>query len=395
MIKKASYKLVFNRKNKINKDGKSLIQIEVYQNRQRKYISTNVYIKPEHWNENKAQISARHPSYIQLNNMLNEKIMEIEQYELSQLNDGKGFDFSTLDNYLNAEEITNSFLDFYEREMEKDSSIKLSTKKEHKFTLGCLKEFHSEISFDDLTYEFLQNFDYFLRTKNYSQNTIHKHHRHIHRFLNIAIKKELFDMRKNPYLNFKSKKVPSQRLDLSFEELKRIENMTFPEQSKEIEIVRDIFLFSCYSGLRFSDVMNLQQKHVQTDKNEISISLDKVIKTEKPLTLPLFLLFNGKPQVLLLKYISDKIEFIFPKISNQHMNRILKIIAVIGNINKHLSFHIARHTFGTNLAELTADPYLIKELMGHADIKTSMIYIHNSKERINRQLRKVDWKMES
>ena len=53
--------------------------------------------------------------------------------------------------------------------------------------------------------------------------------------------------------------------------------------------------------------------------------------------------------------------------------------------------NIARHTFGTNLAELTSDPYLILDLMGHSSISTSMIYIHNSKERVLRKLKKIDW----
>jgi integrase len=82
---------------------------------------------------------------------------------------------------------------------------------------------------------------------------------------------------------------------------------------------------------------------------------------------------------------------IFPQYTNQHANRILKVLAVAAKIPTKLTFHIARHTFGTFLAEKTCNPYLIMDLMGHTDIKTSMIYIHRSQERINRQLKDVNW----
>ncbi|NLF43356.1 MAG: tyrosine-type recombinase/integrase, partial [Bacteroidales bacterium] len=76
-----------------------------------------------------------------------------------------------------------------------------------------------------------------------------------------------------------------------------------------------------------------------------------------------------------------------------HINRLLKILAQMSGVNARLTFHMARHTFGTFLAELTQNPYLIMDLMGHADIQTSMIYIHRSQERINKQLRNVNWLM--
>jgi len=69
----------------------------------------------------------------------------------------------------------------------------------------------------------------------------------------------------------------------------------------------------------------------------------------------------------------------------------LKALATMAELTKLLTFHISRHTFGSALADISANPYLIMDLMGHADIKTSMIYIHSSQERINKQLRVLNW----
>jgi integrase len=193
------------------------------------------------------------------------------------------------------------------------------------------------------------------------------------------------------------KKEPTKRIDLTLDELERIESLVYADQG--LTLAKDIFLFSCYTGLRFSDVEILCTKHLQESPKGYFIELDKMIKTGKPISLPLFMLFEGKGETILKKYL-DKLDLVIPKesapifgyINNQVTNRQLKIIAHDAKINKNLTYHIARHTFGTNLAELTSDPYLILDLMGHAQMSTSMIYIHNSKERMLRKLDKVDWK---
>ncbi|MDR1226970.1 MAG: tyrosine-type recombinase/integrase [Prevotellaceae bacterium] len=77
--------------------------------------------------------------------------------------------------------------------------------------------------------------------------------------------------------------------------------------------------------------------------------------------------------------------------SDQAINRQLKLLASIAGIEKDLTFHMARHTCGTALADISANPYLIMDILGHRDIKTSMIYIHSSSERIKKQLQNLRW----
>ena len=152
-----------------------------------------------------------------------------------------------------------------------------------------------------------------------------------------------------------------------------------------------MFLFSCYSGLRFSDLMNLKPEHIQHTGEGLEIALHKMVKIPQPVFIPLHMVFKGKGESILKKYLSDKTEYIFPRITGQKANEYLKTVARDASISKRVTWHTARHTFGSQLAARYNDPYLIMQLMGHKEIKTSMIYIHSCQEIIKNKLKKVNW----
>jgi hypothetical protein len=77
-MQKARYKLVYNRKGKLGKDKRALIQIEIYLDSKRKYISTGIYLRPEQWDSKNREINSRNENHIFLNKILKEKIREIE-----------------------------------------------------------------------------------------------------------------------------------------------------------------------------------------------------------------------------------------------------------------------------------------------------------------------------
>jgi integrase len=209
--------------------------------------------------------------------------------------------------------------------------------------------------------------------------------------LNLATQKEVYDASKNSYKKFISRKVESNRESLTADQILTLEQLVIPEQFNELREVRDMFLFSCYSGLRYSDVQALSRHNVKNNNNGITIRF-QMQKVDRYIELPLYSLFGGKPEAIFKHYMGIGKEKFFPQHSNQQINRLLKIIAINANIqHTRLTFHVARHTFGTLLAEKTQNPYLVMDLMGHNDIDTSMIYIHRSQERINRQLKNVDW----
>lgn len=390
---KVKYRVVFNRKKRLNKENKASVHIEAYWNRKTIiYIPTHVFIHESDWDKRNNRISSRHPNYIELNNNIRRKIDNIEKFELSQINYDKPFTPEILQEFLNNNYQKLDFISFYQLELEKSAGPK-STKACWKTTLTRLKEFKNRIDFNEINYELIYNFDVYLKHKNLKVNSIINHHKRFKKFLKIAINKGYFEEKNNPYKNFKLRQESSGRVSLTMEEVKKIEKVELPD-SGELIAVKDMFLFSCYCGLRYSDIQNLQHEHLEITKEDICVKLDQMVKTKEPILLPLNYLFQGKPQVIINKYIDKKNEgYIFPRITNQAMNRLLKVIQLSAGIKKKLTCHIGRHTFGTMIADIFGNPFIIQKLMGHNDIDTSMIYIHNSQEVINKQLKEGNWKL--
>jgi integrase len=393
--KKATYTIVYNRKNRLNSDGKALIQIVIYlpSQKKRKFLSTGIYVAPGEWDEQNKKVKRNNPNHIEINRIIKNTINNLEDYEYKVITEKKVFSLTCLENYIFKKDVsTTSFIDFYENEIKLNQAIEHKTKKEHKYTLSILTEFRYNILFSEINYQLAQEFDNWMRTvKKLSQNTIHKHHEHVRRFLNLATQKEVYDASKNSYKKFISRKVESNRENLTTKQLLALEQLSIPDQFNELQEARDMFLFSCYAGLRYSDMQALSKHNIKKDNNGISIRF-QMQKVDRYIELPLYSLFGGKPEAIFKQYMNLDKEKIFPQHSNQQVNRLLKILAINANIqHTRLTFHVARHTFGTLLAEKTQNPYLVMDLMGHNDIDTSMIYIHRSQERINRQLKEVDW----
>jgi integrase len=294
-------------------------------------------------------------------------------------------------NYLRFDSENNSlkFLAYAFKKLRENLSLSESSKRAHRTVLRTLQKFiPSDIAINHLNYTFIQKYDNWLRANNYGQNTIWNHHKTIKVYINQAIKEKIILAADYPYLNFKTTTKESSRRGITREEIKRIEALDMA--APEMVLIKDLFLFSCYTGLRFSDLQAINQDNLTVNGTEYT--LDFVMqKTRKRVILPLFHLFNGKPQSIMLKYYSAGNKYIFPRISNQYVNRTLKLIASLANIRQTLTFHISRHTFCSRLAEIKPDPYLIKDLAGHADIRISMIYIHQSGVVIENKLKEIQW----
>lgn len=370
------------------------IKLRKKNNSFRKLVYTGVDIAPNEWQGQPPQyVNTRNSNHAAINKLIADIVTGIQTLDYRLVNDGKEITGAMIDNFLSGKtQAAESFTDFYYNNIEPET-WKQGTIKEHTYTLKILQEFQPNILFSDLTLDFVERFDRWLRTeKKLKQNTIYKHHKNVQRFITLAQRKEAYNG-KNPYANFKSKKEKGTRLNLTGEELKTLENIKLDaDRQANTYNIWQMFLFSCYTGLRFSDVVTLTRADVLHNADGSCYIVKKMEKVPKPVTLPVDLLFGGKPRAILDRFLAhDNGGTIFPQYSNQFVNRELKMLAARAQITMNLTFHIARHTFGTMLAELTQNPYLIMDLMGHESIITSMIYIHSSQERINRQLMSVKW----
>ncbi len=391
----ATFTPVFNRKKQLNRFGKASIELCLYQNRNRRYISTGIQIYPNQWDEKKQEINKKHNDAEMLNFQIREQISGFEKSKIEHSIKGKKFSISSI----SSKKILydkNSFIEFVREEVKNDQTLGFKTKQSHTNTINKLLEFNGEadIKFDDVTYTFVDNFLNHLRKNNLAINTVHKLHKNIKKYIDVAIKKGFYDL-PNPCKEIKVKSEQKKRDVITLGEMKKIENLDLSKFEANISIVRDMFLFSCYTGLRISDATNLKTEFVKKEKG--GYELDFItIKVNKRAQIPLYSLFRkekaklSSPEVILKKYYNKKNEFLFPKLTEPFINRHIKVIATEAKIEVKVTFHTARHSFGTYLASKIPLPQLMT-LMQHSDIKTTMMYVNMNQDLVKQGLLKVDW----
>lgn len=216
MMNKIIYSLVYNRKKSLNKKGMALVQVEAYLNRKKKYFSTKVYLRPDQWDAKKLLVK-KHPNADALNRLIYEFVATIEKRELELWQQGKAINLDVLKDVLSEkqeQEDKSSFIPFFKQEV-MTSGLKESTKRNHLSTLALLQEFKKNVTFSDLTFEFVSSFEYFLQSKGYHTNTIAKHMKHLKRHINVAINKEYMDIQKYAFRKYKIKTVENGHTHLS------------------------------------------------------------------------------------------------------------------------------------------------------------------------------------
>ena len=230
----------------------------------------------------------------------------------------------------------------------------------------------TDIYLSELNYKFIIDFERFLRhQESMGNNTVMKHIERLRKMVNLAFKMEWID--KDPFVKFKAKYIKKERTFLTLDELKEIEQKEF--SIPRLELIKDLFVFSCYTGLSYGDVMSLT-------KDNICIGIDRkqwIYSQRQKTSIPMKIPILSKALEIIEKYrlhpSSINKEGLFPTISNQKLNSYLKEIADVCGIKKNLTFHIARHTFATTITLSNGVPIeTVSKLLGHSKITTTQIY---------------------
>ncbi len=369
-MSKIIYNLVYNRKKSLNKKGMALVQVEAYLDRKKKYFSTKVYLKPEQW-DNKKLIVKNHPNADALNRLIYEFMAMIEKKELELWQRGKRISLELLKEALGTSEDNTSFILFFRQEVA-NSSLKESTKRNHLSTLALLQQFKKDVTFSDLTFEFISSFEHFLQSNGYHTNTIAKHMKHLKRHINTAINKDYMEIQKYAFRKYKIKTVENKHTHLSPEELEKLEKLKLTGRFTRMQKTLDAFLFCCYAGMRYSDFVNLSPDNIVEIRQEIWL-IYKSIKTRTEVRLPLYLLFEGKGLVILDKY-RDDLQGFFHLKDNSNVNKELIVISRLAGVAKRISFHTARHTNATLLIYNGVNITTVQKLLGHKSVKTTQVY---------------------
>ena len=228
------------------------------------------------------------------------------------------------------------------------------------------------VTFSDLTFEFVSSFEYFLQSKGYHTNTIAKHMKHLKRHINVAINKEYMDIQKYAFRKYKIKTVENGHTHLAPEELEKMKTLQLTGRYIKYQKTLDAFLFCCYAGMRYSDFVNMKPENI-VEMHQETWLIYKSIKTGTEVRLPLYLLFNGKGIQILNKYQANLQDF-FHLRDNSNVNKELIIITRLAGLSKKVSFHTARHTNATLLIYNGVNITTVQKLLGHKSVKTTQIY---------------------
>jgi len=230
----------------------------------------------------------------------------------------------------------------------------------------------SDYYLEELNHQFVSNFEFYLKTEEKIQhNTTMKYIQSLKKIIHIATRNQWLPQ--NPFADFHCSFRKVERDVLTIEEIHILETKKF--RISRLQVVSDLFVFSCYTGLAYIDVMRLTSQNLSIGIDGEYWLFTERKKTGEKVRIPLL------PQALTIleKYKNNpaclNAGSLLPKLSNQKLNSYLKEVADTSGIEKNLTFHLARHTFATTITLTNGVPIeTVSKLLGHSSIKTTQIY---------------------
>ena len=385
--------LFFIRRDKKRKDGTCPIMCRITIDGIESRFNTKVYVEDASWNVKANKVSGNNPENRKKNARLDDikaslhRIYhEIQRFDVATPERIKG-EFLGLDQ--SGETLLNLF-DIHNKDVESLVGISRSAatlqkyKVTRKHVANYIKKKYrvSDIPLKSINHMFIRDFEIYLLThEKVSHNTMAKFMQFFKRIIILARNNGLINQ--DPFANYKIRLKKVDRGYLTEEELTKIMIKKFP--TKRLEQVRDVFLFSCFTGLAYIDVKRLSKDDIRTSFDGNLWILTKRKKSDVTVTVPLMEI----PQKILAKYEGTLPEDkILPVLSNQKMNAYLKEIADVCGITKNLTFHLARHTFATTVTLSKGVPIeTVSKMLGHTNIQTTQIYARITNEKISEDMR--------
>ncbi|MGE0079611.1 MAG: site-specific integrase [Bacteroidales bacterium] len=384
-----------------SRDGLHPIYARISVNGRRVEVSLKKFINSDNWNEAKGSAKGKSEEIRNLNTYLEQVRSQLtECYQELSLKKKMVTADAIKNLYCGVEENEHSLMavfDYHNTEME--TTLEWGTLKNYFTTRRYIEEYlkahlkTSDVFLSQLNYRFLSEFERFMKTytpkdekKPCGQNTIMKHIERLRKVVSMAIKNDWLD--RDPFQKFQPTFIKSNRQFLTADELASIEQKQF--KIIRLQHVKDVFIFSCYTGLAYIDVYELTPKNLSIGiDGEYWINTTRH-KTDIPVRIPLL------PQAMAIieKYKNNPRVLesgrLLPVYANQLLNSYLKEIATLCSIEKPLTFHIARHTFATTVTLTNGVPIeTVSKLLGHTSIKTTQIYAKVIEQKVSNDMKNL------
>jgi len=399
---KSTFKVLFYlKRNAIRKDGRMPIITRVTVDGIIAQFNTKLEIQPNNWSVKMSKVIGQSSDSKQQNAQLNEIKASLHSiyHELQRK-----------DNYVTAEKVKNEFLGISENhetllelfQKHNEDVLKLigisksaATYQKYEVTRKHLQKFLqlkyqlTDISLKEIKHMFLCDFEvYLMTTANCIANTAAKFMQLLKCIIIIARNNGLIVI--DPFANYKIHMTKVDRGYLTQEDVEKILKKELV--IKRLELVRDIFVFSCFTGLAYIDVKNLTDKNLRTSFDGNLWIMTKRQKTKVESNI----LLLDVPKMILDKYKGKSPNNqLLPILSNQKMNSYLKEIGDVCEIDKELTFHLARHTFATTITLAKGVPIeTVSKMLGHTNIKTTQIYARITDSKISNDMQALAGKLQ-
>ncbi len=391
---------LYLRSNYQNKEGKSPIMIRAYLNNERTSLgSSGLSVLPEQWDAEKGRVKGRSMEALSTN-------LQLDNIQSSLLNIFRRLEMTDhlcleriKSEYMGKQEELDTLISLFEKHEANNwkqigTSIKKSAYEKYEVCKRHFRTFlkkqlgRTDLKLSELTPLVIHDFELYLRTElRLMPNSATKTMKLLKTICLFAIRHGL--MSHDPFVGIKLQMKPVDRGFLTDDEIINMSRKEFPVQ--RLEVVRDLFLFSCFTGLAYIDLYGL------TYDNIVSLNGQEWIITKRQKTsVSTTILLLDIPKAIIVKYKKEGLEGnkIFPVLSNQKMNAYLKEIADLCGIKKNLTFHLARHTFATLALSKGVPMESVSKMLGHTNIKTTQIYARITNKKIELDMEQLAEKLD-
>lgn len=380
-----SFKLLFQlRKPKAYTSGPQPIYLRITVNGQRVEFATQRECEPSIWNRKSGRLNGNKENTRQINAYLDGLVSKIYACQQALIQNKLPVTAEALKNKLTGKgQQERSLISIFKNHNKKVEELigidysaatleRYNTSLEHTINFLKWKFSANDINIEAINHEFISDYDFYLRTvKKCNNNTTVKYIKNFKKIIRICIANGWLD--RDPFINFKAKVVEVERAFLSEVELDTMQKKNF--SIDRLNQVKDIFLFSCYTGLAYIDVQKLKPTNIVIGIDGKHWINTHRTKTETASNIPLL-----PPAMQIIEKYKNNAQTIandvlLPVLSNQKMNAYLKEIADLCEINKPLTFHVARHTFATTITLTNGIPIeSVSKMLGHRSLRTTQHY---------------------
>ena len=386
MLHKIVYDVIFNPSKKWSRTGDGMIMIRASQGRKSVDIPTNIFCQSKQFSD--GYINSLHPQFNGLNAMINQILLDIQATEIEAFRRDINMTVQRLYSmYVEALSTTVPLTEFAENILKYSSNRKEVTKRSYRDVVRNVNEFSPGVALEDMDIQWIKKYERWMYDRGMSDSTVWGRMKVIRAFFNEAIKRDLLKPWQTPFRIYEIPELRYRTDVLRFSEMEDLLHYRF--EDRKLAKARDFFLLSCYTGLRYGDMIRLTSGHIRRVGEETWLTM-QTMKTGKLVQIPLTIIFYGRAMEILKKY--KRVEDLVGMFKcNTTINRAIHDMFSICKIggSQRITVHTARRSCITGLADFGVNVYVIQKVVGHARITTTQKYIQLSTATIEADLRKA------